>query len=762
MRVAVVAFTLLSAAISYPAQTEKQPADYVDVFIGTSNSRWMLGPYAAVPFGMVQLGPDNQSPGWMGGYEYSINNVSGFSHLHAWTMGGLMVMPATLDLVLDNPSVDSPYRGAQAGYHSRIHKETEKGSPGYYSVHLYDHDVTAELTATTRCGLHRYTFPEKDESRILFDLHFPSEYKFKLLYGKILKVSDTEIAGYARSEADWFNDYKLHFVIQLSKPFQAIHGWNNSKVTKNIEEIAGRGDLGVFVTFPTESDESVVVRTGLSLVSIEQARLNLETEVVEPFGWDFDATAQAARSAWNDILSRVQIEGGTEVDRVKFYTNLYRAYAGKQTWNDVNGKYVDPCENVRQLPPGTAIYGGDAFWNSYWNLNGLWSLVTPEIVNNWVVTQIELFKHTGWTGKGPTGVEYSGVMEGSNEVALMAAAYQKGIRNYDVAKAYEAAHHTMTEQGGLPCEGEAGNENLNVYDEKGYVPYDIDWLTQGLNYAYDDFCLAQWAKALGKTSDYDFFIERSMSYKNLFHPELKFIVPRDSEGQWLEDFDPFSGEHFIEGNSWQYSWYVPHDVPGLVKLLGVELFNERLENGFEKSAEHRYAAHAFDRTAKQSVELYINHGNQVNMQSPYLFNYSGKPWLTQKYARAIMDAYYGSTPYHGWEGDEDEGQMAAWFVMSAMGLFEMDGGVTDPPTLDLGSPLFERITITLDPGYYDGGKFEIVARNNSKENMYIQSATLNGRRLEVPRISWFDVVQGGRLVLEMGSEPNIRWGVEKQ
>ena len=307
-------------------------------------------------------------------------------------------------------SVDSPYRGANAGYHSRIMKDTEKASPGYYSVFLYDHNVKAEMTATKRCGFQKYTFPQKDESRILVDLHFPAEYGMNIEDAVITKLSNTEIEGYARTVTTSWNNYTLHFVLQFNKAFQTMDGWNNGKQKSNIETIKGNNDIGIYVTYKTEEDDVIMVKSGISLVSIEQARLNLETEINKPFDWDFDAVVNEARNSWNSILNKIVVEGGSEEDKIKFYTNLYRSYAGKQTWNDVNGKYVDPCENVHQLPEGVDVYGGDAFWNSFWNLNGLISLITPRISNNWVVTQMELFDKTGWTGKGPTGLEYSGIM----------------------------------------------------------------------------------------------------------------------------------------------------------------------------------------------------------------------------------------------------------------------------------------------------------------------------------------------------------------
>lgn len=735
---------------------EKRPSEYVDMFIGTSNSRWMLGPYAQVPFGMVQLGPDNQGNVWMGGYEYSINNVSGFSHLHAWTMGGLMIMPATADLALSNPSTDSPYLGANAGYHSRIMKETEKASPGYYSVELYDHKVKAELTATTHCGVHRYTFPEMKESRILIDLLFPTEwdYGFSVKDAAITKVSDTELEGYAMCQSgpwSWWNEYKLHFVLKFDRPFDRLDGWNAQGIHTDINEIKGSGDIGAFPIYETSEGDVITVCSGLSLVSISQARLNMETELGR-LDYDFDKVAEAARNEWDTLLGKIKIEGGTEKDKVKFYTNLYRAFAGKQTWSDVNGKYIDAMEEERQLESGK-MYGGDAFWNSYWNLNGLWSIISPEIIDNWVTTQLEMFRHTGWTCKGPAGLEYSGIMEGSHETALMVAAYRKGIRK-DGREIYEAVLKNVTEPGiNHPGGGNAGNPLLDKYIEYGYMPMEYGVISKTLDYAYDDWCVAQMAYAVGDRKKGRELEKRSMNYKNAFHPELKYVVRRDTTGNWDPHFDKFSNAGFIEGNSWQYSWYVPHDIPGLVELIGSDEFNRRLEEGFAKSEKYRFAAHVFDRTSGQTAEFYINHGNEVNMCTPFLFNYSGKPWNAQKWSRAILNEFYGDTPYHGWEGDEDEGQMSAWYVMGAMGLFEMDGGCSADPHLEIGSPLFDRITVELDGRYYTGKYFTIETVNNSKENVFIQKAWLNGKRLTEPRIPFRAIAEGGTLKLEMGPYP---------
>ena len=743
------------------AQIKKQPVDYVNMFTGTSNSRWMLGPYAGVPYGMVQLGPDNQESGWMAGYEYSMMNVTGFNHIHAWTMSGLMVMPSTQDFTKDNGASSKPYRGATAGFHSRIFKESEKAAPGYYSCELYDAHCKAELTASTHCGFHKYTFNENKEARILLVLNIPTEYgnyyKDYIHAAEFIKTGNDVVEGSAKINAVT-GEYTLYFTIQFNKPFKTMNGWYNDKMQTNINQIKGDNDLGAYVTYSVKENESILMKVGLSLVDMEGARKNL-LEELSPFGWDFEAVVASAREKWNSLLSTIEVKG-KEKNVEKFYTNFYRSFA-KQTWSDVDGRYTDPLYKIQQLPKGNVMYGGDAFWNSFWNFNTILSLVAPDIMNNWVKTQLELFDKTGWTNDGPTGLKMTGVMEVTHEIALMVSAYQKGIRNYDVNKLYEAVKHNGTVQGVRSTgsgKGLSGMESLNIYNKLGYVPYEINAACRTLDYAYTDFCAAQLAKTLREKADYNFFEKRSNNWKNQFNPELKMQVPKDSMGKWVNNYDPFSGKNWIEGNGWQYSWYVPHDVKGLVTLMGKDLFNSRLEEGFEKSYKHNFAAYAFDRHQEKSYEYYINHGNEGNMQASFLFNYSGKPWLTQKYTRAILDKFYGNTPYHGWEGDEDEGQMGGWFVIASMGLFEMNGGVTDDSFFDITSPLFDEIIIHIDKMYNGGKSFVIKTINNSHENIYIQAATLNGKPLNVPKIKFKDVVKGGEILFTMGAKPNVNWG----
>jgi len=768
MKKFIVGLTLFCAGLFVAGQDhiQKEPVDYVDPLMGTTFARWMLFPGVSTPFGMVKLSPDNQRKGWKAGYEYKIGNIAGFSHLHSWTMGGVLTMPATGPLMIEPGLENYP----DQGYRSRFSHENETAQPGYYSVFLDDYGVKAELTSTTRAGFQRYTFPESNNARILVDLKIPTEYSYEIYAARITRVSDTEIEGFTYQQSlrgANYNEFILNFVMRFSKPFDSFNGWVREEIIRDTSEILlifGDHDVGAFVDFKTEEGEIIKVQTGISLVSVEQARLNLETEM-DPFNWDFDAVCDASRKEWNDLLSSIEIEGGSETDIKKFYTNMYRAYASRTIWSDVNGKYVDMYEKVQQLEdPLSPVYGCDAFWNTFWNLNQLWTLSQPEIANKWVRSLLEIYDKGGWLPKGPTGIEYSSIMVASHEIPLIVSAYQKGIRNYDIKKAYEAIRHIQVTPGILhEGGGRAGNRNLTSYMELGYVPNEKGPVSNTLEYAYDDWAVGQMAKALGNASDYKTFTKRSFNYKNVFYPEEGYVWMKNADGTWVENFTPyghsvFFGPGFVEGNAWQYTYFVPHDLAGLITLMGQEEFNGRLEKGFEKSLPHRFNSEHLHENGLIGVGILpINHGNQPNMQAAYLFNYSGKPWLTQKWVREIMYGFYGDDIY-AWPGDEDQGQMGAWYVMSAMGLFEMDGGASVNPFYEIGSPIFRKVTIHLDEDYYPGGKFIIEAKNVSRENKYIQSAKLDGKKLNKPWFYHSELIDGGSLVLDMGPKPNTKWG----
>jgi predicted alpha-1,2-mannosidase len=754
----LVAVMFLAAVIPgcNQSSTKKELADYVDPLLGTSSSRWMLFPGPCLPFGMVKLSPDNTDEGLYklgAGYEYKINSITGFGHVHSWMMGSFITMPTTGELKILPGTKDDP----DSGYRSRINNEKTEASAGYYSAILEDYDIKAELTATTRGGFQRYTFPKTESGQVLIDLQGTEEEPPTILDAAITKVSDTEIEGYVQREAGEWNVYTLHFVARFNRPFTSMGGWEGTKILNETDEIkvSEISDLGAFLKFDLSEDQTLLLKTAISYVSIDQARLNLETEM-DAFGWSFDAAHQNAREVWNNLLGKIKVEGGTETDKLKFYTNLYRTYSSRTIFSDVNGKYVDMCENIQQAD-NFPVYGCDAFWGSFWNFNQLWSLVNPKMYEEWVNSLLELYDRGGWLPDAPGGLEYSSIMVAAHQVPFIVTAWQKGIRGFDAEKAYKAMKEIQMNNGQVhECGGYVGNRNLDTYMKNGYVPANEGPVSNTLEYAYDDWCVAQMAKALGKMDDYRYFMQRSQYYRNVFDKSTGYVRPKYSGGPWLEDFAStkgagdsghsfgFGSKDYVEANSWQFSWFVPHDLEGLIELMGADEFNSRLEMGFENSRPD-FAAD------------YVNMGNQPNMQAPWLFNYSGKPWLTQYWVREVLDNYFGTDPVHGYHGDEDQGQMGAWYVMSAMGLFQMDGGCAVDPVYELSGPIFEKITIQLDQDYYAGKEFVIEAKNSSSKNRYIQSVTLNGKELDKFWFKHSELVKGGKLVFEMGSEPNKEW-----
>ena len=753
MKIFCQIFLLLVIAIASGCSQQKLPVDYVDPFLGTSGNRWMLFPGPTLPFGMVKLSPDNTDDyAFDAGYEYKNNSICGFGHVHSWAMGSFLTMPATGEIKILPGTKEHP----ENGYRSRINHNSEKASPGYYAVLLEDYGIKAELTATTRGGFQRYTFPKNQDGHIIFDLQIPSEEKPVTIDGAMHKVSDTEIEGWIHHVAG-FNDYTLHFVARFNRPFDVMGGWQGSEILNQSDqiEITKDEDIGAFVKFKLGDNPVVLMKTAVSYVSTEQARMNLDLEMGK-FNWDFDAAHQSARDIWNNLLGKIKVEGGTERDKMKFYTNMYRSYTARTIYSDANGKYLDMCEKEQQLAdPQSPVMGCDAFWMTFWNLNQLWGLVTPEVNEKWVKSLLEIYDKGGWLSNGPAGIEYSAIMVAEHEIPLIVGAWQKGIRNFDANKAFKAMKEIQTTPSKPhECGGYVGNRNLVPYMEMGYIPADEGPVSSTLEYAFDDWCVAQMAKSLGKMDDYTYFMQRSQNYRNVFDQSTGYVRPKYAGGPWLEEFTPvvsavgkednFGTRDYVEANAWQYSWFVPHDLKGLIELMGRDEFNNRLEEGFQKSL-------------PIFTSQFVNHSNQPNMQAAWLFNYSGKPWLTQYWVREILDKYYGTTPFDGYPGDEDEGQMGAWYVMSAMGLFEMDGGASTQPAYELSGPIFNKITIQLDPKYYKGGEFVIEAKNSSSQNRYIQSAKLNGKPLDKFWIRHSEIVKGGRLELIMGAEPNKSW-----
>lgn len=761
-RISVDDKTIDEGYITRSPQKRADFADYIDTRMGTAHSRWMIAPGPWMPFSMVKLSPDNQNAGWQSGYDPAYESIGTFSHIHEWTMAGLGIMPTNgkLKTKIGDQSI---FKKDSTIYRSSFDKSSEVADVGYYKVELADYGIQAELTSTTRCGFQRYTYPGSKDSRIMIDLKIPAEYKYDILDSRITRVSSRRIEGYSKQQSkhiwsrDSDQDYTIFFVIEFDQDMTNFGGWINEEVVNDREITAQRPDrMGYFAEFDTRSNPVVQVRSAISYVDIEGARKNLEEEVAGPFGWDFDAVQEHNRQAWNDILSRIAVQTNDHREKVRFYTNMYRSYC-RNMFSDVDGRWVDATEKIQQFDdPDAVALGCDAFWNTFWNLNQLWNLVTPEWSSRWVKSQLGMYDANGWLAKGPAGIEYVPVMVAEHEIPLLVSAYQMGIRNFDVEKVFSAAKKMQTTLPEKVGEGLAGNRDLAAYLEHKYVPADKGRFSNTLEYSYDDWTVAQLAKALGKEADYEAFKERGNWWQNAIDPETGYARVRYSNGDWEKDFDPFrsgGNRQYVEANAWQMTFFVPQNMPSLAEIIGKDRFIERLTWGFEASEPLRYNA-----PGDQYWDFPVVQGNQQSMHFSYLFNWVGQPWQTQKWSRSIMDRYYGHGISNAYLGDEDQGQMSAWFVMSALGLFQTDGGARQEPIYEIGSPIFERVDIDLGERYGRGKRFTVTATNTSRENRYIQRARLNGRPLEN---CWFpasELLRGGKLELEMGPEPNVDWG----
>ena len=781
-RTLILGLTLLISIKPLFAQKEiqvtiKKPVDLVNPFVDTANSRWFFFSSACRPFGMVNLSPDMGLGGaWDSGYRYEQDTIRFFSHIHAWQLSGVPVLPTT-----------GEFKGhfGPREYGSSYSHDEEKAVPGYYSVFLEDYAIQAELTSTTRVGFHRYTFPESKESNILIDLGTvlgPSGTD----KGYVKKISDTRIEGYALMSATRRRPKAtpVYFSIELNKPFKALKAWQNGELLGKTKKFEGSNG-GVYLQYETGKKEQVLMKVGISYVSSEQARLNMETELSH---WDFDKVVGESKQVWNDYLSRIKIEGNTEKQQSRFYTDLWHALQGRRIISDANGQYADltgETKRTGQIPlnengqPKFNHYNSDAFWGAQWTLNTLWHLVYPEISEEFVNSMLLMYDDGGLIPRGPSGGNYTYVMTGASSTPFIVSAYMKGIRGFDVEKAYQGMKKNAMLGGLMSKVGyehkTAKGGGLEHYLERGYVPYPLGEKKYGyhqdgpgvtLEYAYQDWCLAQMAKVLNMTEDYQYFLKRAENYKNVYDANSGWMRPRELDGNWQEPFDYLlNGNGFVEATPAEATWFVPHDLKGLGDLMGGnELASQKLNRSFLIAEPHGLVAQAYkiDKVVhKERKRTYINYGNQPSMQTAFAFNYFGKPWLTQKWSRKVVDLVYSDNdPYHGYNGDEDQGLMGSLAVLMKIGLFQMRGGAATKPVYEIGSPIFDKVTIDLNKAYYPGGKFVIETSTNSATNTFIQSAKLNGA---TQNNSWFtheDLIKGGTLSLKMGSRPNLGWGVK--
>lgn len=748
--------------VSQRIEKIKKIVDYVNPYIDSHKSRFFYFSSASRPFGMVNLSPDNYVNGsWKSGYLYDSTYVRCISHVHAWQLSGIPVMPTVGEM--------KGHMGMEA-YKSVFSHDGEIVEPGYHKLLLKDYNIGVELTSTIRVGMHRYTYPESTSSYILFDIGAFLGHS-GMDYSMVRKVNSKELEGYAimSSTGRRPKPTPIYFVAQLDKPMDSFGGWiENKLISQTIDVVEGKNS-GAYVQFETKENEQVQMKVSISYNSISQARKNMEQELSH---WDFNRVREESRDIWNKELGRIKVEGGTYDQKVKFYTDLWHSLLGRRIISDVDGKYPDHTKSEFRIGQAPLDKNGnpwnhhnfDAWWGSHWSLNILWSMVYPEVMDAFCNTMVSMYKDGGLIPRGPSGGNYTYVMIGDPSASFFATAYNKNIRNYDIDLAYEGLRKNafvggIRDHAGYEHEKQALGGGMQHYVAQGWVPERIqakgghkDGCAQTLEYAYQDWCLAQLAENLGKRDDYKLFMERSKNYRNMWNPKSGYMHPREKDGSFCTDFSPTNEFGFCESNSAVYSHYVPHDMPGLIELFGgKDSYVKRLNRQFELARKDAFQ-HGQGRAG------WVQYTNQPGTGMVHLFNHAGAPWLSQKWGR-IVGMYYGDTsPYGGYYDDEDQGQMGALFVLMAMGLFELDGGAAAKPTYEITSPIFDRIEIELNKDYYPGGKFTIITHNNNGTNMYIQSAKLNGQPLNKYYFFHSDFVKGGTLELELGPEPNKLWG----
>ena len=750
--------------------------NYVDPNIGSAHSRWFFYTPASLPSGMAKLGPSTNGhygnkSGWEAvGYDQRHGSIEGFVHFHEFQIGGVSLMPTTGVLKTIPGDLEDP----DEGYRSRFSHQDEIAKPGYYSVLLKDYGIRAEITATRRVGFHKYTFPEASQANIIFDIGRQQGESGDVVDAHVALNESGDIEGWVSTQPKYVSKYdggspvKMFFTASLNKVPDAFGTFRYSDIQAGKRSIAGPGS-GMYLTFSDVGEgQSVEVSVGLSFTSLENARLN---KAAEAKGYTFDKAKGSALSIWENELAKITVEGDNKEDKIKFYTSLFHALLGRGVANDVNGDYPKADGSVGRLPldedgmPAFNFINTDAIWGAFWNLTQLWALAWPEAYRDFVQTNLTVYKDRGWLGDGIANSRYvSGV--GTNFVSLTAAAaFQCGIDGIDVDLAYEAARKDVLEWADRPPG--AGKIDNRTFVKDGYVHYLDNWgdnedgshfsASHTLEYSFCAYAVAQFARALGKQRDFELLSSYADNWELLYDPTINFIVPRRADGSFKEGFRPEEAwKGFQEGNSWQYTFYVPHDIDGLLDKMGKPMFNARLDTIFNKSRKLGFGG-GKEVDAFAGLENYYNHGNQPSLHMSYLFNFAGKPWLTQKWARLIMDEFYGTDGIHGYGygQDEDQGQLGAWYVISAIGLFDVKGLTEVNPEIQFGSPLFKKITIKL-PG---GKGLVIKALENSKSNYYIQSLTLNGKGFNGFKVQREELMQGGELVFTMGPEPNKDWGV---
>lgn len=729
---------ILSAAVSalgVKARTEPVAlVNKVNPMVGTDGHGHTY-PGAALPFGMVQLSPDTGTDGWdwCSGYHYSDHSIMGFSHTHlsgtgCADLGDFLFMPTTGDVKLTAGSKRDP----DAGFRSRFSHDREKAEPGFYAVYLQDYDIDAELTVTPRVGVHRYRYPATAQANVIIDLTHAIG-GARIVESKVAIVGDRQIRGFVRKNG-WSPNRYLYFAAEFSKPFTESGIRADGKLDTSAKQGQGR-DLQCFVRFDTTTDREVLAKVALSAVSWDGAAANLKAECP---GWDFDQVRQAASDTWEKQLAKFTVKGSPVNERV-FYTALYHSCLAPNLFVDIDGQYRGTDKKIHRADNFTN-YTVFSLWDTFRAAHPLFTLIEQERTNDFIKSMLGKYDQQGHLPYWELASGETWCMIGYHAVPVIADAWVKGIRGYDGSRALEAMKKSAMQD----------HQGLSDYKTLGYISMDNGGqsVSRTMEYAYDDWCIAAMAGDLGQKADYEHFSLRSQYYRNLFDASVGFVRARNADGVWKPDFNPDDlpvdgASEFTEGNSWHFTYFAPHDITGLIGLMGGDGgFIGRLDDLFTKSGkEHADVSGLIGQYAQ---------GNEPCHNFAYLYAYAGAPWKTQERVSQIVTTLFTDQP-DGICGNEDCGQMSAWYVFSAMGFYPV---CPARPVYVFGTPLFDEVTINLE----NGKTFRVAAENRSEANIYIQSAKLNGRPYSRTYIEHADIVNGGKLVFVMGPQPNKQYG----
>ena len=718
----IIFFLLISTA----AFAQKDFTQYVDPFVGTGGHGHTF-PGPTMPFGMMQLGPDTRLEGWDGcsGYHYSDNKVYGFSHTHlsgtgCSDYGDVLLMPT-----LGKPKFN------EKGHMSSFSKKNEKATVGYYSTFLDDSKIKVELAATTRAGIHKYTFPKSTEANVILDLNHRDELKA----GEVSINGDHEITG-ARLSHGWADKQYVYFVIQFSKPFKKF-GVNTGLGVHEGERKATDSVLKAYVSFETNEGEVIYMKVGISAVSIDGARRNLEAEIP---GWDFDKVVADTKAAWNKELGKIDIDSKDPAVMRTFYSALYHSMVAPNTYQDVDGKYRGRDLKIHETKDFN-YYTVFSLWDTYRAEHPLLTLIDKKRSSGFINTFLTEYEQGGDLPVWELSACETGCMIGYHSVPVITEAYMKGVTGFDPNKALEAMKHSAMED----------RNGLKDYKQFGYIKMksDNENVSKTLEYAFDDWCIAMFAKKLGKMDDYNYFIKRAQNYKNLYDAKTGFMRPK--QDSFKPNFDPYEVDHnYTEGNAWQYSFYVPQDLTGQMKLLGgKEKLGTFLDSVFNTSS----VLHGHKQDDISGMIGQYAHGNEPSHQIAYEYDYAGQAWKTQAMIRRICTELYRDQP-DGLSGNEDCGQMSAWYVLSALGIYEV---CPSGDQYAIGSPVVDKAVIHLE----NGKSFTIKVNGNDAKNVYINSAKLNGSNYTKSYLTYEDIANGGEIEFDMSATPNKNWGTSE-